>query len=58
MQREIERPSQAHNQDHYPEILAVDRVGDLEQRDAAPGNQQGGEGEHDGHRSRNRRARY
>ena len=49
MQREIQRPAQTRNQDQYPEILAVSGAGDLEQFDAAPGDQQGGEGEHDGH---------
>src|SRR5580765_7221403 len=46
MQREIQRPSQAHDEDHHPEILAVNRIGNLEQVHTAPGNQQGGESEH------------
>ncbi len=49
VQREIQRPAQARNQDQHPEILAVSGARNLEQLDAAPRNQQGGEGEHDGH---------
>ena len=49
MQREIHRPSQAHNEDHHPEVRAVDRVGNLEEGDASPGNQQGGEAEYHRH---------
>ena len=58
MQRKIQRPSQADNQDHDPKILAVDRIGNLELARRRARQPEGWRGRTPWRRHRNRSARY